>query len=43
MLKNFDNPTAYQGQKLGPVVLTEDDDLEGEHIVGFIMPYKVNE
>lgn len=43
MLKNFENPTAYQGQKLGPVVLTEDDDLEGEHIVGFIMPYKVNE
>lgn len=43
MLKNFDNPTVYQLNRLSPVVLTEDDDLEGEHIVGFVMPYKVNE
>lgn len=43
MLKNFDNPTAYQLHRLSPVVLTEDDDIEGEHIVGFVMPYKVNE
>lgn len=44
-LKNFDGDTVrfYQEGDTGPVVVAEDDDLEGEHVVGFIMPGRVED
>lgn len=44
-LKNFDMPTLYQtvDQPLSIISITEVTQLEGEHLVGFVMPYRTTE
>lgn len=44
LLKNFELPTFYQDitKPEGPVVITETTQLEGEIVVGFVMPYRLN-
>ena len=44
-LKNFDAPTLYQNvdKPRGIISITETTQLEGEHLVGFVMPYHPKE
>lgn len=44
-LKNFDSPTFYQNldNQKGLIAITELSELEGETLVGFVMPYKKKE
>ena len=44
-LKNFDSPTFYQNlnNQKGLIAITEFSELEGEILVGFVMPYKKKE
>lgn len=44
-LKNFDMPTLYQAidKPVGIISITETTQLEGEHLVGFVMPYRLTE
>ena len=44
-LKNFDMPTLYQAieKPVGIISITETTQLEGEHLVGFVLPYRLTE
>lgn len=44
-LKNFDSPTLYQNvdKPRGIISITEVSQLEGEQLVGFVMPYRFKE
>ncbi len=44
-LKNFDMPTLYQAidKPVGIISITETTQLEGEQLVGFVMPYRFKE
>ena len=44
-LKNFDSPTLYQNvdKPRGIISITEVSQLEGEQLVGFVMPYRLKE
>ena len=44
-LKNFDMPTLYQAidKPVGIISITETTQLEGEHLVGFVLPCRLTE
>ena len=44
LLKNFDLPTYYQdiNRPKGIIAITEMTQLDGEVLVGFVIPYKIN-
>lgn len=44
-LKNFDMPTLYQAidKPVGIISITETTQLEGEQLVGFVLPYRLTE